>query len=319
MKNKKRKPRGYYNKKRCLKEALKCNTKSELQNKNISVYNIIIKNKWTECFAHMELLGDKYNRLIYVIIFPKKHAYVGLTGNPKRRFKDHLNDKDGILYKHIKNNDINKKDVQFIKLTNFLNKDIASKQEGAFMEKYEKKGYIILNKAKTGGLGGITKKWTKDACLKEAKKYINRVSFQKNNTSAYQSAYRNGCMEEVCAHMISKKKPTKYWTKKNCLKEAINCSSKKEFKTKNPGAYHSSIVNKWLDEICVHMILKNKPRGYWKDFNNIYNAAKKCKNVEELRDKYNGAHKALQLFENIDNKKKIYTELGWKNKKINNC
>jgi predicted GIY-YIG superfamily endonuclease len=53
------------------------------------------------------------------------------------------------------------------------------------------------------------------------------------------------------------------WTKDKCKEIAIMCESRMDFKKLNKSAYQISANNKWLDEICSHMIPKSKPKGYW--------------------------------------------------------
>ena len=48
-------------------------------------------------------------------------------------------------------------------------------------------------------------------------------------------------MDEVCEHMIEKKKPNGYWTKTNCKKEALKYNSKTEFIKNASGAYDKVI------------------------------------------------------------------------------
>jgi len=48
------------------------------------------------------------------------------------------------------------------------------------------------------------------------------------------------------------------WNKEECQKEAIKYYTRFEFQINNCSAYNSAIKNKWLDEICSHMIVKHK-------------------------------------------------------------
>ena len=42
-------------------------------------------------------------------------------------------------------------------------------------------------------------------CEKEAKKYNKRYEYQKNSGSSYNSAFKNGWLDEICNHMIKRK------------------------------------------------------------------------------------------------------------------
>ena len=80
---------------------------------------------------------------------------------------------------------------EFKELSNFLDKEIASIKEGEFLEKYKIEGWNILNKAKTGGLGGTYVKWTLEKCLNEAKKYNSIKEWRKNSMNSYLAVIRN--------------------------------------------------------------------------------------------------------------------------------
>ena len=58
-------------------------------------------------------------------------------------------------------------------------------------------------------------------------------------------------------------KPDNYWTKEKCAEEALKYKTRKEFSDKNGSAYGKSRKNKWLNEICIHMVEILKPVRYW--------------------------------------------------------
>lgn len=289
MKSKKRKPNGYWTLKHCLDEALKCVSRTEFHEKYPAAYAAAHRKGWlSSCTRHMEILGNKYNRLIYAIFFSDNHVYVGLTGNPKRRFKDHLNDKKGIPYKYIEKTGLK---PEFKILTKFLDRCVASKKEGVFKEKFQKEGYVILNKSKTGGLGGVTKMWTKEKCLKEALKYKTRTEFQKNNTSSYQSARKNKWLKEICSHMEIKNKPITYWTFNNIMSLAKKYKSLFEFKKRHGKAFSILSSNiKWKKIIYKKLNwIHRKPNGYWtKEVCKLH--ALKYKSKEEWKKKFNSVY-----------------------------
>ena len=91
--------------------------------------------------------------------------------------------------------------------------------------------------------------WNFEAVKIEAKKYQYRSDFCIGSNGAYDSAKRNGWMDEVCSHMEKKKK----WTKKKLIAEAKKYKTRKEFRLKKGGAYRQASDQKILDEICSHM------------------------------------------------------------------
>jgi hypothetical protein len=58
-------------------------------------------------------------------------------------------------------------------------------------------------------------------------------------------------------------KKSGYWTKEKCKEYALKCKTKIEFIKKFPSAYGSARKNKWLNDICGHMLSLRKPNGYW--------------------------------------------------------
>ena len=100
--------------------------------------------------------------------------------------------------------------------------------------------------------------WTKERCKEEAKKFCNRTEFHKKSSSAYDSAFKNGWLDEICSHMSYNEYQPSVWTKENCIIKAQECVSRGDFKNKYPIAYAAALNNGWLDEIFA-----NHPnRGY---------------------------------------------------------
>ena len=116
-------------------------------------------------------------------------------------------------------------------------------------------------------------KWTKEKCKEEALKYNYRNSFRNSNPSAHDAARRNKWMDEICSHMVKPYEKSIKWTKEKCQEEALKYNYRIEFINGNPTAYNVSLKNKWLDEICSHMLKKD-------------NLMKRCIYVYEFSDNY---------------------------------
>ena len=99
-------------------------------------------------------------------------------------------------------------------------------------------------------------KWSKEKCKIEALKYHNIRDLISGNKAVYDKIKREK-WESLFAHMIELIKPAKYWNKEKCKEEASKYNSRSEFKRKNGSSYQSALKNKWLDEICSHMITTN--------------------------------------------------------------
>ena len=116
-------------------------------------------------------------------------------------------------------------------------------------------------------------KWTKEKCQEEALKYNCRIDFKKSNASAHEAARRNCWLEDITTHMFKPYGMKIKWTKEKCQEEALKYNYRSEFKNKCVSAYNASLKNKWLDEICSHMIVSG-------------NKFKRCVYVYEFSDNY---------------------------------
>jgi hypothetical protein len=95
--------------------------------------------------------------------------------------------------------------------------------------------------------------WNKEECSKEALKYHSKVDFVKHTMSAYNSAIKNGWLEEITSHMARPVHHNKKWNKETCRIEALKYSSRVDFQKKSGSAYVAAHVGGWLDDICQHM------------------------------------------------------------------
>ena len=103
--------------------------------------------------------------------------------------------------------------------------------------------------------------WTKERCSAEAKKYKTRTEFGLRSGSAYQAAYENSWLDEICGHMKEIRKKNGHWTKERCAAEAKKYKTKSDFFKSCQSAHSAAYSNGWLDEICSHMIVLRKHRS----------------------------------------------------------
>ena len=92
------------------------------------------------------------------------------------------------------------------------------------------------------------KKWTKEKVFEEARKYNTKWEFGKGCRGAYQSALRNGWLDEM-DWFEELHKPRNYWTKERVFEEARKYNTKWEFGKGCGGAYKSAYKNGWLSEM----------------------------------------------------------------------
>ena len=96
--------------------------------------------------------------------------------------------------------------------------------------------------------------WNKERCHEEALKYDTRTEFQVGSSTAYAKSRINGWLDEICSHMRSVQKPNNYWDKERCQEEALKYNTRKEFSKASPSTYSIASSNRWLNDICIHML-----------------------------------------------------------------
>ena len=297
--------RSIITKERCINAAKSCSSRTEFWKKFSSLAKFASEQGLLdEICASMALRGNKYKRLIYAYEFSDNTVYVGLTHNSAERHLSHMNIKNSPVYRHSKKTN----SVPLHKfLTNYLPVDDAIIKEAEFVEEYRNKGWQILNKSKTGALGSPDRKWTIDKIKEVALKCNTRSEFFSKYVSAYNRARLEGVLDEVCAHM-SPSRTGKFWTYGRCHEETLKYSSRSEFQNNASSAYNSAFKNKWLDEICSHMIFKHRPDNFW-NFDKCIQVAQEFKSITELSKKFPGAYTAIRRNKWQDS---ISSLMGWR-------
>ncbi len=93
----------------------------------------------------------------------------------------------------------------------------------------------------------------KENVLKEALSYSSRSKFTELSNGAYESALRNGWLEEATEHIIDTRKPNNYWSAERLKVEALKYNSRIEFRNSSPSAYVIALRTGIIDDICEHM------------------------------------------------------------------
>ena len=120
------------------------------------------------------------------------------------------------------------------------------------------------------------KKWNRETCYDEAKKYKSKAEFRKNSGGAYKVAYNNGWFDDY-SWFESNQKPNGYWNRKTCYDEAMRYKSRGEFAKRSNSAYKvakkngwlndytwfspSALISKWNYDTCYEEAQKHKSRG----------------------------------------------------------
>jgi len=282
----KRKSSGYWTYERCKEDALKYKTRNEYRIKSGSSYDRAWKSGWLDNIClHMELVGNRYKRCIYAYEFSDNNVYVGLTHNLDERQKIRNYDISDSVTKHINKTGLTPVRKQ---LSDYIDINSARKLEGDIVYNYKNDGWSILNKCKTGGIGGNYLRWTKDRCMGVALLCKNKKEFYNDYRNAYSSALRNGWISSIYVIFNTSYHKKFIYNKESCGIEALKYKTKREFKINCRGMYEASLRNGWHDEICKHMTYLNK---IWTK-EKCQNVVIKCKTKKEFRKKYGGAYHA---------------------------
>lgn len=210
----------------------------------------MLRNNWTDDICgHMKKLGNICNRMIYVYEFSDNSAYIGLTFNIDIRNKQHFNNRDSMVYKYMKETNII---PILITKSDYINVEEAALLENIILNEYKNNNWNILNKAKTGNIGGFYIKWTYKKCQEEALKYNTKVDLKNNNNGVLTAIYKNNWVE-LFDHMTSPQKPKGYWTIEKCQEEALKYNTKICFLKNSQAAYEAAYKKGWLNDICIHM------------------------------------------------------------------
>ena len=97
--------------------------------------------------------------------------------------------------------------------------------------------------------------WTKERCKEMALLCKTKKELVIMCNSVYTKIIKNNWFDELCSHFMTGKHPVGYWTYEKCKDVAQLCKTKKEFSKKYSRAYDICRNNKWLDELCSHMII----------------------------------------------------------------
>ena len=245
--------KGYWTKEKCKEESLKYKTKMEFQTYNLFVYNVSRKNKWIN-----EFFPSKFNKDMCL-----KEA---LKYKTKKEFRENNYRVYDLAYQHRWLNEIcshmkelrkpnrywTKERCKDVALLCETKKEISNKYAVAYgvitKNKWNELISHFIEERKPNGY------WTKEKCKEVALTCRTKKEFIEKYSNPHTLAIKNGWLNEICSHMKELRKPNGYWTKERCHEEALKYTTKNEFRNNNLSSYDISYRNKWLKEICIHMI-----------------------------------------------------------------
>jgi len=201
-----------WTKEKCQNESLKYFTRTSFQNGSRGAYYRAYKNKWLdEICSHMIEIKKSKNYWTYEKCHEESLKY---------EFRNEFRKKSRSAYNYAYNNDI-LNDIcshmkQKYKPKNYWTKERCHEKALGYNSRlsFQKKDHSSYLKAQINGwldeicshMIEIKKPknyWTKERCQNEATKYENKKDFREQS-KAYERAYRNGWLDEICSHMQKK-------------------------------------------------------------------------------------------------------------------
>jgi hypothetical protein len=297
----------YWTKDLCLEESKKYKTKTLFKKGSYQAYKSAYINCWLdEICEHMPKIGNLYKRCIYAFEFPDNNVYVGLTYNIDIREKQHYISSKSQVNKHYIESGLEPK---LVKLTDYIDVNLAKIKEGEYIQNYKDNNWYILNSQKAGNIGGNNKVLTEERCKEIASKYVYLKDFKTEYPNVYKTIIRYKWYD--CCDFLIKSVPTNKikWTKEVCSKEALKYKTKTDFEEGNINAYNACVRNKWLNELCSHMISKthlgSNPKWTYESCKEI---ASLYKTKNELKKNDNAVYQACLRNKWIDNFYKTFNK-----------
>lgn len=127
-----------------------------------------------------------------------------------------------------------------------------------------------------------------DNCYNAAKECTTKKEFTKKYSRACNVAREHGWFKDY-TWFVEVRKPKGYYTYEKCYEIAKECCTIKDYLKKCSRAYQVSLKNGWISDYTWFERVA-KPNGYWKNYENCFNAAKQCITRSELLDKYYQAY-----------------------------
>lgn len=185
----------FWTKAECLKEALKYTRRVDFKNGCSSAASIAQKNGWMDdVCAHMKRAGTLFLRYVYVIReVGTQRVYVGLSINPKRRYWKHKSKPAKAMREFISG------DTRMIVVSGLLQIEDAARIEIELINRFQSRGWTVMNSVKGGALGCMELKWNRDAVVAVSKTCRTRKEMFTKYRGAYMAAHRRGWLDELFA------------------------------------------------------------------------------------------------------------------------
>lgn len=235
--------------------------RSALWKSDHRMFYFLEKKGWLNKIPNLISKTDENSKIHYVYAyeFPEYNTvYIGRTINIKQRHKQHLNKKCSVS-NFLKEKKISFYDLKYPKiLKSELTSSESQKLECEYIEQYHKNGWILLNKAKGGSIGSLSRKWTKKVCMELSKQFKTKKEFRETYKNAYFAAMEHHWLEEFT--WLKKSKVKDKYTYDYCYDIAKNFTTNAEFRRKNKTIWWYSYDKGWLKSFdWLKVEKKNSP------------------------------------------------------------
>jgi superfamily II DNA or RNA helicase len=244
-----------WTKEKCLEDARKYNNRRDWKKSNNKGYQAARANGWLEeCCLHMKKLQGFITKKMCIESALKYQMRSDWKNNEpseyaKARVKGwidecckHMNKRKVYWTRERCINDAQKYETKK-EWTKNSSGAVHSARDNGWFEECAKHMIQII---KPSGY------WTFEKCIESAKKYDTVNEWSKNEQPAYQSARKNGWIEECCKHMIIGKNAG-FWTKEKCIEDAKKFLTRRDWMRNNTTPYSVARINGWLEECTNHM------------------------------------------------------------------
>lgn len=238
-------PNGYWTKERCAEAAEQCVTRIDFAKRFPAAADAAYRYGWMDDICgHMEVANAAMLRAVYVIKgVGRRTVYVGLSGNPKRRYRGHLvqpmpHTKELLSGPH-----------RFRVVAGHRPVSEAMELERRLIAHFQRKGWDVLNVLDGGEVGGNPRKWTRKALQELAASCATRGDMMRDHSGAYCAACDKGVLDAIFADHPNRgfgDGPIRDWTPERLQEVADQCSSIKDMKKRFPkaasAAYRRGVV-----------------------------------------------------------------------------
>ena len=284
--------------------ALKYQNRGEFCLKDERYYEVARRWGWLDDICgHMVSVGNKFKRLVYVYEFEDKTVYVGLTGNDIKRSHSHSTSNDSPVYRYQQQTGLNS--VKTIITDGYIDSEDAKKVEHVTVEKYKKLGWNVLNKVKTGGLGGIDRIWTDEKIKETISKYTYDSELRKNEPKLIMKLHSIGKINEYLGVLI--KDTPIHWNEEKVKTAISEHTHLLDFNNHYPGARGWIRVNK-MEHLLDCLISKNYIRQVkirWDNKEDILNVASNYNNISKFQKENRGMYNSTKQNGWLDDIKRV--------------